>query len=246
MDVKLINCTGWGSYNPARVAAELLVFTKQTRLNMDADQMARVQAMEWHEIQTELDYMAGTIPSSWEFVDYTFLINGVSRAFTHQFVRTRTGSYAQQTMRVLDVSGWEYVTGPSIKATPDLRAEYNEAMEQIANMYDLLIEMGAEIEDARGVLPTNIKTNIVAKFNLRTLAEMAHKRASIRTQGEYRDVLDLMIEAALRVHPWAETFFRSDAANAAGELEGQIMGMDLPKDEKIRLVKLIDVMRQRA
>jgi thymidylate synthase ThyX len=54
------------------------------------------------------------------------------------------------------------------------------------------------IEDARGVLPTNIHTNIVAKFDLRTLADTMRKRASTRTQGEYRDVMDGMKDAVLK------------------------------------------------
>ena len=51
--------------------------------------------------QNEIEYMANTVPSSWEFCDYSFMITGVTRAFTHQLVRTRTASYAQQAMRVL-------------------------------------------------------------------------------------------------------------------------------------------------
>ena len=53
--------------------------------------------------------MANTIPSSWEFVDYTFLVTGVSRAYTHQQVRTRAASYAQQTMRVLNMGEFDYI-----------------------------------------------------------------------------------------------------------------------------------------
>ncbi len=79
-------------------AAELLIFTKSTRLNMSPGLMDEI--MSWSEDKklAELEYMAATIPSSWEFVDYVFMIEGVSRAFTHQFVRSRNASYAQQTM----------------------------------------------------------------------------------------------------------------------------------------------------
>ena len=107
MDVRLIDCTGFGTADPARYAAERLVFTKQTRLEMRPGLLAEIEAWPDERIEQELDYMANTIPSSWEFVTYTFLITDVTRAFTHQFVRTRTASYAQQTMRVLNVNGWE-------------------------------------------------------------------------------------------------------------------------------------------
>lgn len=246
MDVQLIDFTGCGSPDPARHAANVLVFTKQTRLEMESGLMADIAAWPWEKVEEELAYMANTIPSSWEMVNYTFLINDVTRAFTHQLVRTRTGSYAQQTMRVLNKKGWTYGTGPSLKngSTADV---YHECMASISDAYDRLIEMGAKIEDARGVLPTNIHTNIVAKFDLRTLADTARKRASSRTQGEYRDVMDAMLAEVKRVHPWASMFLGRTFDRSAHELENAIS--DLCRDDeqlRVNLIKLIDQMRATA
>ena len=53
---------------------------------------------------------------------------------------------------------------------------------------------------------SNIYTNIVAKFNLRTLHEMAKSRLSPRAQGEYREVFKGMVDAVVKEHPWAEPF----------------------------------------
>jgi flavin-dependent thymidylate synthase len=247
VNVSLIDYTGAGSLDPARYAAERLVFTKQTRLEMDALALLKVQAMSYEDLLVELKYMSNTIPSSWEFVDYTFLINGVTRAFTHQFVRTRNGSYAQQTMRVLDVKGWDYTTGPTIKANSEMDSIYSQAMDEIDATYRDLIAAGAAIEDARGVLPTNIKTNIVAKFNLRTVAEIARKRASSRTQGEYREVMEKMLVSVLRVHPWASMFFSRTFDVAARELEEMInRGCVLDAEDRAKAIKLLDQMRGTA
>jgi len=90
-------------------AKELLIFTKSTRLTMSPGLMNEIRAWSEERKLAELEYMANTIPSSWEFVDYVFMIEGVSRAFTHQFVRSRQGSYAQQTMRVLNMGEYDYV-----------------------------------------------------------------------------------------------------------------------------------------
>jgi thymidylate synthase (FAD) len=246
MQIKLIDYTGAGEFDAARYAAERLVFTKQTRLTMSADTLANVTKMSDEALMGELEYMANTIPSSWEFIDYTFLINGVSRAFTHQFVRTRTGSYAQQTMRVLDMQEWDYVTGPSIAEDP-MRCEfYSNAMKVVDDTYRDLIDMGAKIEDARGVLPTNICTNLVAKFNLRTLADTMRKRASSRTQGEYRDVLEGMKAEVIRVHPWASLFFNRTFDVAAHELEARITENMPDNSERIHMLKLLDQMRMTA
>lgn len=257
MKVTMIDYTGAGAADPARHAANLLVFTKNTRLEMRAGLLDDIASWPDERINEELEYMANTIPSSWEFVEYKFLIEDVTRGFTHQFVRTRTGSYAQQTMRVLNKKGWTYGTGPTIKRNYEkgedgLYAEgvYDDCMDQIAKAYDNLIDMGAKIEDARGVLPTNIHTNIVAKFDLRTMADTARKRASSRTQGEYRDVMDAMKAEVMRVHPWARLFFERSFDKAAGELEQEIIGLAMQGaiegSRKTDLIKLIDQMRMTA
>ena len=188
--------------------------------------------------------MARTIPSSWEMVSYTFLIEGVTRAFTHQFVRTRTGKYAQQTMRVLNVSGWEYGTGPSIPPGTYREEVYDRTMGQIAAGYDELVREGVPEEDARGVLPTNILTNIVAQFDMRSLVDMARKRASSRTQNEYRQVLDAMKEAATKVHPWLSIFLRRDKDTTIKELEESILLAPLGQAQRTKLIKLLDELRK--
>lgn len=220
----------------------LLVTTKNTRL-LNSLSALRVDCMTDEEIDKELDYMVDTIKSSWEFIDFTFMIEGVSRGFTHQFVRNRLGSYAQQTMRIIDMQGFGYVTGPSISANPEIQAEYDIIMAEINDGYKRLIEMGAKPEDARGVLPTNIETNIVAKFNLRALSQMMMSRASSRTQSEYRDVLDSMFEAVVAAEPWLDKFLRNSKYHDLAVLESAIMDKYEGAPACTRLIKMIDKVR---
>lgn len=221
---------------------ETLLFTKNTRLNMTSDQMAKVFMMTEEEKKEHLDYMLNTIKSSWEFVDFTISIEGVTRAFTHQFVRNRTGSYAQQTMRILDVSGFDYLVGPTI----DTKAKemiYDNCMDEIQRAYDKLISLGVAIEDARGLLPTNILTNITAKFNLRSLSDMMASRASSRTQGEYRDVLDAIYECIVKEHPWAAEFLRDGKTYACNRLENIIKSAYEGTEHCNDYIKLVDQVR---
>lgn len=182
-------------------AVDLLIFTKSTRLAMSPSAMDKIKAMTPAEKQAELDYMRGTIQSSWEFVDFVFCIEGVSRAFTHQLVRHRHNSYAQQAQRAVDMTGFEYVTGPSIEGYAFLKAEYDGAMEGISVAYNKLVEAGANRQDARGVLPTNISTNIIVKANLRSLHDMALKRLCVKAQGEAQDVFRAMVDAVVAIYP---------------------------------------------
>lgn len=225
-------------------AARKMLFTKSTRLQMHPSLVEQINMMSGEEVYKEIEYISNTIPSSWEFVDYTFLIEGVTRAFTHQLVRNRHGSYAQQTMRILDQKGFEYVTGPTIDNV-ERQIIYYGAMKQIQEAYDTLIGMGVAIEDARGILPTNICTNIVAKYNLRTLAEMMSARSSSRTQGEYREVIDLMYEEVLKVHPWAHFFLNSKKKQAADKLDEFVQDFAVNgTDRKADLIKMIDLLRK--
>jgi flavin-dependent thymidylate synthase len=200
MKVKLINATS--------DAVNLLLFTKNTRLMNDDDAYEKVSEWDEEKKQAELDYMLQTIRSSWEFIDYTFDVRDVSRGFTHQFVRTRQASYAQQSQRTVTMEGFTYYTPPrlELKVNESAKLIYDQAMEMINMWYQNMLELGIPAEDARGILPTNIHTNIVAKFNLRTLSEMAKSRLSPRAQGEYQEVFKLMVSEVVKVHPWAEPF----------------------------------------
>lgn len=188
-------------------ARELLLFTKQTRLSMDAGLMDEIRAWSEEKKASELRYMLHTIKSSWEFVNYTFSIEGVSRAFTHQFVRTRSGHYAQQSQRTVDMEGFDFVT-PTQWMDDSVCSIYKSSMGAINSMYASLKHLGMNPQDARGVLPTNIATNIIGSFNLRTLSEMARVRLCTRTQGEYQEVFRLMREEVVKIHAWAEPFIR--------------------------------------
>jgi flavin-dependent thymidylate synthase len=238
MKVTLIDST----HNPV----EKLIFTKNTRLNMSADNFEKVMKMPHEDKMQELNYMVNTIKSSWEFVNYTFSIEGVSRAFTHQLVRNRQGSYAQQTMRILDVSGFDYVTGPTIEnnENPAVAEAYHDLMATINATYQEFIELGVAIEDARGILPTNICTNIIAQYNLRTLSEIVASRSSPRTQGEYREVLNGMAEAILEVHPWADIFLRDNKVIAAQKLDSLIQSDYEGTEQYLHYIKLVDILRK--
>lgn len=192
------------SYTPD--ALNLLLRTKNTRLGSSDDPAT------WTDDRRaeHLEYMRDTIRSSWEFVDYTFHISGVSRALTHQLVRTRTGSYAQESQRTVDVRDHALVR-PDL---PDARARtvWDTAENAAFAGYSGLIDLGVPVQDARGLLPTAVETSIFAKFDLRTLSQMALVRLCVRTQGEYQDVFRAMREVVIAVHPWATEFIEVQCA----------------------------------
>lgn len=179
-------------------ALELLLRTKNTRLRYESDPAT------WSDAQRaeHLAYMRDTIRSSWEFVDYVFEITGVTRAFTHQLVRTRTGAYAQESQRTVDVRESPVLMPASV--AEKYGKDWGETVGMIMTDYATMIDLGIPAQDARGILPTNMTTSIIAKYSLRALSDMAKVRLCTRTQGEYQDVFRLMRARVIEVHPWVE------------------------------------------
>lgn len=194
MKVSLINFTD--------NALELLLRTKNTRLSNEADP---VEGWSEEKKAEHLKYMLTTIKSSWEMVDYVFSIEGVTRAFTHELVRHRHGSYAQQSQRVVDVRESEVIRPASIDMN-DAELIWDAAVKAMKEGYGALMDIGIPTGDARGLIPTNITTSIIAKFSLRSLHEMAKVRLCTRATGEFQDVMRAMKEVVVFHHPWAEDF----------------------------------------
>jgi flavin-dependent thymidylate synthase len=237
MKVTLINFT--------QEAEELLIFTKSTRLNLSPGLLDSIRGWPVERIGEELKYIANTIKSSWEFVSYVFMIEGVSRGFTHQFVRSRHGSYAQQSMRVTNMSHYDFVMPERIAAKPSAKALVDNCNRVIMATYRGLVEdEGIPAEDARSVLPTNISTNICVKHNLRSFSDLAISRLGGRTQDEYQRVMNAMVDEVLKVHPWARDFiFGKLDRDYFAEIEAFAKEAFPDLLQRGKLLKIVDQMR---
>jgi flavin-dependent thymidylate synthase len=186
-------------------AIEKLILTKSTRLQGQYG-IEDIKNWSYDRKMDELNYMLGTIKSSFEFVHFTFSITGVSRNFTHQLVRTRNASYAQESLRAVDASNKQFYMPPN--ATPLLDIMYHEA----ANNYQELLLNGYAIQDAREILPTGVLTSIIAKIDLRELSHMAETRLCYRTAGEYQEVFKKMKAEVIKLYPEFERMIRVHCA----------------------------------
>jgi len=163
-------------------------------------------ALEWLDSATK-----NKLQAPLEFIDLHFLIEGVSRAFTHQLVRQRTAVYVQESLRfaVKENAVLEVVTPPSIASLKDdapQRVIWEGAVRHVADSYNALINAGIPAEDARGLLPTNIATRVHYKTNLRNLAEQAGVRLCSQAQYEWKLVWQLMLDAIRAYGPAIESW----------------------------------------
>lgn len=195
--------------NSTPFALETLIFTKGTRLALDPEGFEAVKTWPMERKLAELEYMRHTIQSQFEFVDYIFSIENVSRAFTQQLERHRVGtSFAEKALRVLNMSDFQYVTGPSVLDDPARLEAYTEGMSEVNRIYQRQLAIGSKPQDARGLLPINIATGVIFKANLRTLHDMALKRLCPKSQGEMQDVFRAIRAKVLEIHPYFDKFIR--------------------------------------
>lgn len=137
-----------------------------------------------------------------EHASFTFSIEGVSRAMTHQLVRHRIASYTQQSQRYVTYDTLEkYVTPSSIAENVEAKKIFDETLEAISTTYRQLLKLGIPKEDARFILPNAAKTNIIVTMNTRELRHFFNLRCCARAQWEIREVAIEMLRQVKKVAP---------------------------------------------
>ena len=141
--------------------------------------------------------------STLEHASYTFAVDGVSRALTHQLVRHRIASFNQQSQRYVKfTSGLATVKPESIAQDEVASAVFDEAVSAAISAYEKLIAAGIPAEDARYLLPNAAETKIVITMNVRELLHFFELRCCNRAQWEIRDMAHRMLELARPTAPF--------------------------------------------
>ncbi len=132
--------------------------------------------------------------SVFEHVYFTFKIEGISRACSHQLVRHRMAAITQRSQRYCEENGFNYVTPPSIFFEEgDVMEKYKKQVEQINNTYCDMIHLDdIKKEDARYLLPNACETQMYFSCNLRELIHIANERLCNRAQWEIRKLVNMM------------------------------------------------------
>ncbi|MEO2068109.1 MAG: FAD-dependent thymidylate synthase [Desulfurobacteriaceae bacterium] len=124
---------------------------------------------------------------------FTFLIEGISRACSHQLVRHRPASYSQQSQRYVAMKNFPYVVPDSIKGKKE-EDKYHKLMETIGSFYEELVSKEIPREDARFVLPNACTTRILFTMNGEELVHFLRLRTCNRAQWEIRKMAILMLK----------------------------------------------------
>ena len=145
-----------------------------------------------------------------EHASFTFAVEGISRACSHQLVRHRLASYSQQSQRyVSEESGFDYIIPPSVKEDKELKNIFISFMEQAQETYNSMVrklnEKGIRGEsanqDARFILPNAAETKIMVTMNARELLHFFRQRCCNRAQWEIRQMAEEMLKLVKKAAP---------------------------------------------
>ena len=235
-----------------------------------ANNMKKQEEKRWNLVKKVLDSGHQSIA---EHVYFTFAIEGISRACSHQFVRHRAGIvFSQQSQRYVEIKedldelchlylelkrvpkDKQDKTVATFEKTEKLLEKYfvdvnSETMEAYLDdliSYKRYINMGYKPEDARKFLPNATKTNITVSVNFRELIHMCNLRLCTRAQKEIRDLHKLMKDEVKEVDERLASYLVSQCEVHNICFEAKCCGRKPTIDEILQNEKTVEELKQRV
>lgn len=142
---------------------------------------------------------------------FTFDLQGVSRAASHQIVRHRIASFSQQSQRYVKITrSYGYLKPAGIpddlKVPVEIQGQkmdlnFADVMDLTRQAEEGLVAKGIKAEDSRYIRPNAATTNIVMSMSPRQLIHFFNLRCAPDAQWEIRDLAWSMYAAVNLVAP---------------------------------------------
>lgn len=240
------------STNPERViaAAGKLCYSKSNVLDL-------YQGLDDEKTEKFVNMLSNLgHQSPLEHISFTFGIEGISRACSHQIVRHRIASYSQQSQRYVDLqNSFSYIIPETIKNNEKAKLLYEKSMLADMDVYkEITQELIKEytegitdkkkisnmtkkaLEDSRFALPNACETKIIVTMNARSLLNFFKERCCNRAQWEIREVANQMLDIVLEIAP--NVFSKAGAPCVFGDCpEGSMSCGKKQKPKPLQLIK---------
>src|SRR5438477_3043510 len=162
---------------------------------------------------------------------FTFDLQGISRAASHQIVRHRIASFSQQSQRYVKVTrSYGYLKPPvvpeDLKVPVEIKGRrlelnFEDVMDLTRQAEEGLVAKGIKAEDSRYLRPNAATTNIVMSMSPRQLIHFFNLRCAPDAQWEIRDLAWSMY-AAFRLAS-SEVFGRLHAADESDYIKKRVL-----------------------
>ena len=130
--------------------------------------------------------------SVFEHVSITFLISNVSRSFLAQITRHRTGAFTSASQHYQNYSGYPNIVDSSLQDDSDMFY----AVDHAQAIYNLMVEKGVPVYEARQCLPGSKAVHILWTVNARSLAHFLNLRLCKRNVNEMQNFARAVWDAA--------------------------------------------------
>ncbi|MBI5235965.1 MAG: FAD-dependent thymidylate synthase [Deltaproteobacteria bacterium] len=171
-----------------------------------------------------------------EHASFTFGIEGISRAASHQLVRHRLASYSQQSQRYVKSNSPEFVIPHTVAVDTAKKKLFIGAAKRAWASYKKLLDSGVSAEDARYLLPNAACTKIIVTMNARELLHFFRLRCCERAQWEIREMAVEMLKLAKSKASFI--FVDSGPACVAGKCSEGGLTCGKPKEVRARFKSL--------
>lgn len=173
------------------------------------------------DVETDWEEMLkGGLQTALETQVIVFEVAGVSRACTHQLVRSRRASFHQQSMRASF-----YGTSPETRVPESVwrseraRRAFAEAMVAAHEAYRIAVQEDISYQDARYVLPEGTTNYILLEYPVREFLNVYAYRACSMFQWEIVRVMRQCREVLVEAHPWMEPYVKISCERTPGALD---------------------------
>jgi thymidylate synthase (FAD) len=188
MKIRILSATE----NPDLLCAKIGRYSNVSETWDEIDR--KIPSGGWETFLTKVIKMGHT--SVLEHAVFTFEITGVSRVFTHQFVRHRIASYLQKSFRRTKI---KHLILP--KSVIEAAEDPDQLQKAADTLYREYFRRGVPMEDARYLAPMGSETAIIATFNARTLLESffplrLHHTAQLEIRAVANEMLQLVKQRA--------------------------------------------------
>lgn len=116
------------------------------------------------------------------------------RGVTHEIVRHRIASYSQESTRYCNYCNEKFGSELTFirpifwKNDNEKMIIWEKSMQEVESLYNKLIEMGAQPQEARSILPNSLKTEIVVTMNLREWRHFFKLRTAKNAHPQMRQI----------------------------------------------------------
>lgn len=195
------------------------VFTYAINATLGIDPRNPPDPVDWEEM------MRGGLQTALEDIRIAFAVYRVSRASTHQIVRSRRAAFHQQSMRAHFYGERPGFRMPeSVWANPPAREAFLEAMLACHRAYSFACYNGVSYQDARYILPEGTENFIMCEYSLAEFMAVYSYRACSMFQWEIVQVMRHMKEVLVASHPWLEPYIKISCERTHGALDHTFEG----------------------